>query len=263
MILNIENELNDVTIENNKYNENLNSLLQEKEVLQKKKINLNDNLDLKDKELNNKRNLKDQILKIQIGNKQEFQDLLDESNKQLLILQENQQKVNLKWEETNNYVGTIKHCQQLLVKDFRTYLLKNSILYLNNILENYSKALFSNEKDLIQISNDDTKLDINLGDASYESLSGGEKTRVNIALLLAQKSLANVIGNINCNLIILDEVLGYCDSSAEMNVVNLITTELNSLESIYMISHKEIPIGYDNELIIIKDKNGLSRIREY
>ena len=45
-----------------------------------------------------------------------------------------------------------------------------------------------------------------LGNASYESLSGGEKTRVNIALLLAQKSLASIIGNISCNLIILDEM---------------------------------------------------------
>ena len=115
--------------------------------------------------------------------------------------------------------------------------------------------------DIIKISEDDTKLDIKLGNATYESLSGGEKTRVNIALLLAQKSLASMIGNISCNIIILDEILGYCDSQAESNVIDLITSELDSLESIYMISHKEIPIGYDSELVIIKDKNGLSKVR--
>ena len=27
-----------------------------------------------------------------------------------------------------------------------------------------------------------------------------------------------------------------------------------------MISHKEIPIGYDNILTIVKDKNGLSQV---
>ena len=102
----------------------------------------------------------------------------------------------------DTYVNTTKHIIQLVTKDFRTYLLKNSIDYLNTILKRYSQELFSNEKDLIYITNDDSKLDIKLGNASYESLSGGEKTRVNIALLLAQKSLANVIGNMNCNIII-------------------------------------------------------------
>ena len=30
-----------------------------------------------------------------------------------------------------------------------------------------------------------------------------------------------------------------------------------------MVSHKEIPIGYDSQIIVIKDKSGLSRIRSY
>ena len=127
----------------------------------------------------------------------------------------------------------------------------------------YSNQLFSNDGDVISISEDDTKLDIRLGNATYESLSGGEKTRVNIALLLAQKSLAGMIGNMNCNMIILDEILGYCDSKAETKVIDLINKELESLESIYMVSHKEIPIGYDTQIIVVKDKTGLSHIRSY
>ena len=134
---------------------------------------------------------------------------------------------------------------------------------MNTVLKQYSNVLFSNEKDVIFISEDDTKLDIYLGDASYESLSGGERTRVDIALLLEQKSLANMIGNISCNIIILDEVLGYCDSQAESVVVNLLCTELNTIESIFMISHKEIPIGYDKEMIIVKNKQGESYLRTY
>ena len=151
----------------------------------------------------------------------------------------------------------------MVTKEFRTYLLQNSIQYLNKLLNMYSKSLFSNSRDIIMISGDDVKLDIKLGDASYESLSGGERTRVNIALLLAQKSLANIVGNISCNIIILDEILGYCDSQAEENVIELISKELENLESIYMVSHKEIPIGYDTQLVIVKDKDGLSRVREY
>ena len=54
--------------------------------------------------------------------------------------------------------------------------------------------------------------------------------------------------------------MGYCDSQAEENVINLLTQELETLESIYMVSHKEIPIGYDAQLTIIKDKRGLSKV---
>ncbi len=206
---------------------------------------------------------KDTILKFEIPDKTQYEKMCDDIDKQIVELNNDINSLNKQLEENNDYVGSIKHCLQLITKDFRTYLLQNSISYLNSLLKNYSQKLFSNEKDIIYITQDDTKLNIQLGEATYESLSGGEKTRVNIALLLAQKSLANVIGNISCNIIILDEILGYCDAQAEEKVIDLITTELEDLDSIYMVSHKEIPIGYDTEILVTKNKQGLSTVRCY
>lgn len=227
--------------------------LQNKQYLQQEKDTIN-------KDIDSLRNKKEKILSFKVGNKDEFEQMLqqiDENIKQIdedILARQQQLDIN------NDYVGSIKHSLQLITKEFRVYLLQNSIIYLNNLLKTYSTKLFSNERDIIHIVQDDTKLNIRLGDSTYESLSGGEKTRVNIALLLAQKSLASAIGNISCNIIILDEVLGYCDSQAEENVINLITSELEDLESIYMISHKEIPIGYDTEIIVTKNKQGLSTV---
>lgn len=227
--------------------------LQNKQYLQQEK-------DTTNKDIDSLRNKKEKILSFKVGNKDEFEQMLqqiDENIKQIdedILARQQQLDIN------NDYVGSIKHSLQLITKEFRVYLLQNSIIYLNNLLKTYSTKLFSNERDIIHIVQDDTKLNIRLGDSTYESLSGGEKTRVNIALLLAQKSLASAIGNISCNIIILDEVLGYCDSQAEENVINLITFELEDLESIYMISHKEIPIGYDTEIIVTKNKQGLSTV---
>ena len=206
---------------------------------------------------------KDTILKFEIPDKTQYEKMCDDIDKQIVELNDSINNLNKQLEENNDYVGSIKHCLQLITKDFRTYLLQNSISYLNSLLKNYSQKLFSNEKDIIYITQDDIKLNIQLGEATYESLSGGEKTRVNIALLLAQKSLANVIGNISCNIIILDEILGYCDAQAEEKVIDLITTELEDLDSIYMLSHKEIPIGYDTEILVTKNKQGLSTVRCY
>lgn len=236
---------------------------QQKKELNNDKIMINYSIQEQQNKMKELRNRKDEILKIEVGNKEEFEKMLQEVELEINKINTKLQEENKNYQESNNYVECAKHCIQLVTKDFRTYLLKNSINYLNTVLENYSKMLFSNDRDVIRISNNDTKLDITLGNATYESLSGGEKTRVNIALLLAQKSLANIIGNINCNMIILDEILGYCDSQAEINIIDLITKELESLESIYMVSHKEIPIGYDTQLIVVKDKNGLSNVKTY
>lgn len=254
--------------------ENLNSLYNDKnEQVSEQQTNLINTNNQKTQLLNSIQNIqvqidainkqKDDILKIEIPNSKQYEDMVQDIDKQLNDLNKLKEDKNNELNELDNYINAIKHCIQLVTKDFRTFLLKNSLSYLNKILKDYSSQLFSNESDLIYISENDNKLDIMLGNATYESLSGGEKTRVNIALLLAQKSLANMIGNISCNIIILDEILGYCDALAENNVINLITKELESLETIYMISHKEIPIGYDAELIVEKNANGLTHLKSY
>lgn len=252
----LDNTINDFKVE-------LNNMEMVKRNLTDNRQCIANNIKVIQSDIENLRNKKDQILKIEVGNKDEFVKMLKDLDDEISAIEVSKKDIENVYSENNECEEVIKNSIQLVTKEFRTYLLQNSLQYLNKLLNIYSSELFSNSKDVITINGDDAKLDIKLGDATYESLSGGEKTRVNIALLLAQKSLASIIGNISCNIIILDEILGYCDSQAENNVIDLITKELDDLESIYMVSHKEIPIGYDTQLIIVKGKDGLSRVRDY
>lgn len=259
----IQNELNNVNIKISQFNDILNQKEDKRRRLTSERQIITNNILQINNQIQSLQGKKEQILSFDVGNKDEVIKMQQDVQNQINEIDDKVKTYEDKLTENNNYIESIKHSLQLVTKDFRTYLLQNSIQYLNQQLFKYSNQLFSNSKDIIQISDNDTKLDIKLGQAPYESLSGGEKTRVNIALLLAQKSLASIVGNITCNMIILDEILGYCDAEAETNVVNLITSELNTLESIFMISHKEIPIGYDTELTVIKNKDGLTSIKTY
>lgn len=266
----VNNQINDlkkklVDIDNN-INEFNNKLIEKdnnkKEFLQNKQF-INNNITTYNNCIKDLEGRKEKINSFQIGNINEFKDMLNDIESKYLDTSNQINDLNNTLNDNMNYLNSTKHMLQLVVKEFRTYLLNNSIVYLNKVLEQYSISLFSNSGDIIRIDSENNKLDIYLGQAPYESLSGGEKTRVNIALLLAQKSLAQITGNISCNIIILDEILGYCDGHAEEVVIDLITKDLDSLESIYMISHKEIPIGYDKEIIIVKEPSGLSNVKSY
>lgn len=203
---------------------------------------------------------KEELLKVEIQSTIEYENMIKEATSNIDNCNIEISKLQEEWNKQNDLVDVCKYSQQLITKPFRTYLLQNSIKILNDKLNYLSSKLFSNAKDVIIIDGDDSKLDIRLGDATYESLSGGEKTRVNMCLLLAQKYLASNLGNIECNIIVLDEVLGQCDSEAEMNIIDLMIEELQSVSSIIFIGHKELPIPNDSVITVVKDEQGLSRL---
>ena len=251
--------------------ENINNFIQEKENMTNKtnneiesQRNLISNKQSQIKEIQNKikelQTKKEELLKVEIVSTAEYEKMVHDASSNIKDIEVQIDTLQKEYITQDDLVSVCKYILQLTTKQFRTYLLQNSIKLLNTKLEDLSKRLFSNVKDVITIDGDDSKLDIKLGDATYESLSGGEKTRVNMCLLLAQKYLASNLGNIDCNVIILDEVLGQCDSEAEMNIIDLIIEELQSVSSIIFIGHKEIQLPHDDIITVVKDEQGLSRL---
>ena len=155
-------------------------------------------------------------------------------------------------------VEIITHCLSLVTKDFREYLLTNVTKFLNNRLLKYSKMLYNNtEVDYIYF---DDNLNIYVGEYEYNTLSGGEKRKVDIALVFAQRDLALSISGMNCNLLVLDEIYDNLDETAISNVSSLIA-QISDIDSMFVISHmKNVDIKYDSILKVTKDKSRISTV---
>ena len=100
---------------------------------------------------------------------------------------------------------------------------------------------------------------------SYNQFSNGEKSRIDMAILLSFYDISKIISNWSCSILFIDEVLdaGVDLSGTEQFLTTLynIVTEENTNLGIYLISHKlaEIQMSW-NEVIEVKKKNLFSEI---
>lgn len=145
-------------------------------------------------------------------------------------------------------------------RGIKAFLFESSLDILNETLESYSEVLgFSI---LFYVDIQGVKKDFNTQiimdgiEVSYEELSGGQKTLVNIAIVLAMNSM--IRRNCRINVLFLDEVFEgldreYCDTVSKLLEKISITEKL----TVFMVTHQEsIPIKA--RVLTVKRDKGLS-----
>lgn len=145
-------------------------------------------------------------------------------------------------------------------RGIKAFLFESSLDILNETLESYSEVLgFSI---LFYVDIQGVKKDFNTQiimdgiEVSYEELSGGQKTLVNIAMVLAMNSM--IRRNCRINVLFLDEVFEgldreYCDTVSKLLERISITEKL----TVFMVTHQEsIPIKA--RVLTVKRDKGLS-----
>lgn len=145
-------------------------------------------------------------------------------------------------------------------RGIKAFLFESSMDILNETLESYSDVLgFSI---LFYVDIQGVKKDFNTQiimdgiEVSYEELSGGQKTLVNIAMVLAMNSM--IRRNCRINVLFLDEVFEgldreYCDTVSKLLEKISITEKL----TVFMVTHQEsIPIKA--RVLTVKRDKGLS-----
>ena len=155
-------------------------------------------------------------------------------------------------------LSILQHSLRLSNNQFKTYLLDNVIETLNKKLKALSISLFENE--IISICGD-SKLDIIVGEKTYEQLSGGEQRKTDVAIILAQRYLAQQMNSISSNILICDEIFDGLDDVSFGIILELLSDEINDVESTFIISHRDInEIPFDNIITVTKNSNQISTI---
>lgn len=157
-------------------------------------------------------------------------------------------------------LGVIKHCRQLVTKAFRSYLLESAIRFLNERLAAYSRQLFSNSSDIVRFDSDSNKIELYLGDVLYDTLSGGEARKADLAVVLAQRDLASEVAGTSCNILVLDEIMESMDETATQVTLGLLEQTSQNVESMFIISHNNYAIPADSKLYVKKGANRIASV---
>lgn len=165
----------------------------------------------------------------------------DELQKQRTSLTEN----DTKKESVETVIRYLDLCMKLLADGgmVKKTIIAKYLPLLNRKLNEYL-ALFDAEY-TIKIDNEfDASISIRGEGIDYESFSGGERQRIDLAMLFTFMSFSELKANISTNLMIFDEVL---DSSLDEQGVDTLFSVLKQKAStghtIYIISHR--PTNYD------------------
>lgn len=191
----------------------------------------------------------------------ETEELIKSQQEQIEVLKSALKANDVAKEDNSNHLNVISQMMTLVKRDFRGILLSNVINYIDTKAKEYAREIFGCDE--LEFKLDGNDIDIIYCNKMFESLSGGEKQKVDLIIQFAIRDMMSKYLDFSSNILILDEITDNLDAIGCNNVLNLISTKLNDIESIFIISHHsdELAIPSDCEMVIIKDKNGISRVK--
>lgn len=191
-----------------------------------------------------------------------------ELNQQLKSTQQNIDRLNQELlynngeqEQLNNHISVVNKMFSIATREFRGQLLINVIKFIDMKAKEYTKQVFGTDD--ITFNLDGNMINISYSGKQLESLSGGERQKIDLIIQFALRDMMCQYLNFNSNILFIDECFDGLDTLGCQKIIDLITEKLNDVESIFIITHhaSELDIPYDNEITIVKNSNGVSYIQ--
>ena len=160
---------------------------------------------------------------------------------------------------TRSHLDVISKFSTALNRDFRGYLISTVISYIENKSKQYASIIFDNED--IRFFLNGNNIDITYGNRAYENLSGGEKQKIDLIIQFSIRDMLSAQRNLTSNILVLDEVFDNLDSFGCNKVIDMIST-LTDIKNVFIVTHrKDLSLPSDQELIVVKSSDGVSRIK--
>ena len=149
----------------------------------------------------------------------------------------------------------------IVSREFRGYLLSSIITFIDKKAKIYCNDVFNTE--LISFELEGNNISIKYDNKEYESLSGGEKQKVDLIIQFSIRDMLCSYTDFSTNLIVLDEIFDNLDETGCSKIIELISSKLTDISSIFIITHhgNELNIPYDNEITVIKGADGVSYLQ--
>ena len=180
----------------------------------------------------------------------------DQKNKKKEIKDQTKKLVILQWWEDS--LSSKK-------RSMKSWCISNILGYFNARIKFYLDRFFDGSV-AVQLDNE-----LNEEISSYKkerftgSFSGGEKQRLNLAILFALYSLTKANISTKINIMFLDEILSTSlDDKGISTVLELLEEMKENKETVYIIDHKDNFKDYPafENIVVHKDKTGFSHIKE-
>lgn len=205
-------------------------------------------------------NTKTQLASLE-STKTEAENAIETAKQSITELKE----INVKAESDKlvfeKHLEILNKMSNVLSRDFRGFLLTNVIEYIDRKAKEYSMDLFNTDK--IEFVLEGNNIVIKYDNKELESLSGGEKQKIDIIIQFALRDMLCQYLNFSSNLLVLDEIADNIDSYGAEQLFNMISKRLVDVQDIFIISHHvDFCLPCDRQITIIKDANKISRLEK-
>lgn len=150
----------------------------------------------------------------------------------------------------------------ILLKDtgIKTKIIKQYLPVMNKIINKYLQSMdFFVSFELDESFSEKIK-SRHRDEFSYASFSEGEKQRIDLALMLAWRTIARMKNSTNTNLLILDEVFDSSLDASGADLLYLILDTLDANTNVFVISHRDSMFDKFRSVIRFEKKNNFSQI---
>jgi DNA repair exonuclease SbcCD ATPase subunit len=188
--------------------------------------------------------------------KQDYDENINETKKKILDVEKNLNIIKQKIQILDSVKFIVSE------EGVKTYIVKKMIDTLNTRLNFYLNALDAPCKFVFDEFFEETIYNKNGTECSYYNFSGGERKRIDVAILFMFQDLLKLQSNISFSLNIYDELFDSAlDEVGVDKILNILKQKVEKYqETIYIISHKNNTRNSVDSVINLEKINGETRI---